>query len=380
MAVLNIDDILHSHRQQRQQISWPDIEDVLCRTLAQEKSVTVRGTGDEQFAALGRALQFRQWGELQTLRLHWKRLTVAGLVELCSAIMYGNLQALRVLVLTNSFQRTNNDFGFGDSGLFALAQALLAGYSLSLQVLQIGDFQKSLHDEIFGIEGAQALAQLFLLAGLPKLEDLRLNGVQTEEGVVTIVTGLDRGILCSSNLKRLRLEECEIGLEGALAIANALQDTNFSELETLNLQDNVGRALGDDGIIILSTAFRSRSMNKLQTLWLHNVSMGELGLMELASVLQEKYLPSLRKLYVAGARHTDATTEAFELAYRNNSSLIARIFLRRPTNATELGDSDTEGAEEYETEEMEDLKNFEARLDKLRVINEMQAKKMKRIM
>ncbi|KAG6541003.1 hypothetical protein Mapa_017576 [Marchantia paleacea] len=377
MAVLDIDEILQSYRQESQQIFWPDIVALLTRKLEQEGSVTVRGTGDEQFAALGKAFQECAFPQLQTLRLHWKRLSVAGLVELSSAILAGNLQELRVLVLANSFQRAKYDFGFGDSGLIALTTALGSGHSSSLKALQIGDFQKSLHDEIFGSEGARALAQLFLLGGLPVLEDLRLNGLHTEEGVVAIMSGLEAGIVGS--FKRLRLENCEIGLEGALAVASALQYPNFSALETLNLQDNVGRALGDDGIMILSTAFRSPSMNNLQILWLHNVSMGERGLMELASVLQDGYLPSLRKLYVAGAQHSLATTEAFELAYRNNSSLVACIFLRRPTNAKELGDSDTEGAEEYETEEMEDLKYFEAQLEYLRVINEKLVKKMKRI-
>ncbi|KAL2621595.1 hypothetical protein R1flu_001800 [Riccia fluitans] len=375
MAV-NIEEILQSHRQESQWTVWPEIEAQLSQKLQEKASVLVKGTGDEQFVALAKALQGRVFPQLETLRLHWNRLSEAGILELGSVILMGNLPALKVLNIANSFRRENWDFGIGDSGLIALTTALGSGSVPHLKSLQIGDFDKSLHDEVFGLQSARALAELFLLGSLPQFEDLRLTGLHSEEGVVAILTGMEAGKF--AKFKKLRLEECEIGFEGALAVVKALHSPNFSALETLNLQDNVGQALGDDGVVILSSALRTAHLNVLQNLWLHNVSMGERGLMELASVLGDGCLPSLKKLYVAGANHTPATTDAFIQAYRENSSLVVTIYLRRPNlvaSEEEVNHWETEGPVDVEVEE--NLKEFESQLGEFRSRNEKLAEYMK---
>ncbi|KAL3680729.1 hypothetical protein R1sor_023685 [Riccia sorocarpa] len=373
MAVLDIDEMLQSHRQESQWTVWPEIEDQLSQRLEEKSSVTVKGTGDEQFLSLAKTLQTLVFPKLETLRIHWKRLSEVGIVELGTVILMGNLPSLKVLNIANSFKRENWDFGIGDIGLIALTTALGSGSCPSLRSLQIGDFDKSLHDEIIGLQSAKALAELFLLGSLPHLEDLRLNGLRSEEGVVAILTGMEESGKAVS-FKKLRLEECEIGFEGALAVVKALHSSNFSALETLNLQDNVGEGLGDDGVVILCTALRSASLNSLQNLWLHSVSMGETGLIELASVLGDRCLPSLKKLYVAGAQHTPASTEAFIEAYKRNSVLTVTIYLRRPTFV-----ASSEESGEWETDEVEDtLEEWEAQLAECRSTNEKLVEDVKR--
>ncbi|KAL2633286.1 hypothetical protein R1flu_004765 [Riccia fluitans] len=337
------------------------VEARLLEDLELEKSVVVTGSSglqiprsddtnrtredddNHRISALGRVLQQRPFPRVKTLCVADCTLDPksGAMAELASAIGTGNLSNLDWLnLLENSFigdegakglaeaLESGNltslrrldlvDNGIGDSGLVALAGALRSGKMNSLRKLRFGG-----NYELFLTRGSTALAKVFETGHLPRLTDLHLRGIGEEEGVVVILKSLEHSSNVRRGFKKLELRHCHLGIEAVKCLGSALQTRAFSSLTRLDLKDNL--LLKDEVFVALSSAFRSRNLDNLWYLDISGTSMGEKGLIELASVLEEGFLPGLDQCFAVGAENTRLSALALIRAYDRNSSLVANI-------------------------------------------------------
>ncbi|KAG6553380.1 hypothetical protein Mapa_005115 [Marchantia paleacea] len=300
------------------------------------------------FGALTRALQQRPFLRLETVILSDTLIEEKEMAELSVAIKKGNLGRVFVLKLVNCGLRAagaksladaiesgklsclhtlhleTNDIG--DVGLYAIAGALGSGHVPALKSLHLGP-----KTDGFKLEGADALGIAFQTGKLALLEDLMLQRLVEEKGVISIMRALETGMVRGC-LKSLCLWGCTLGVEGARAIASALLSPHFYSLLSLDLSFN---KMGDEGLNALSGALRSNNLNNLQVLLLNSVGMGEKGLVEMASLLEEGHLHSLRILSAVGSDNTNTSANALIRAYRNNTFLVAEIQVKWPTKSME---------------------------------------------
>ncbi|BBN06180.1 hypothetical protein MPTK1_3g19080 [Marchantia polymorpha subsp. ruderalis] len=330
-----------------------DVEAKLLAELEVETMVVLHGSADREtgddddgVAALGRVLQQRSFPRVKTLGLVYCRLKQEqSVAEIATAIGAGNLPNLETLNFGSNSKIGDAgakllaealgsaklpglhrlhliDSGVGDEGLTALANALGTGNTPSLTRLHVGS-----ENEVFHSSGASTLAQVFGSGHLPALEDLSLQGLVDEEGVVALLKALELGKV--GEFKNLDMSNCKFGLEGAKALADVLQTPQFSTLRLLDLQGNP--AIDDAAILALSAAFKSNNLSNLRCLGLKKVSMSGAGLLELASVLESGHLPGLMELFADGAENTPASAEALVRAYEKNTALVALITIDWPT-------------------------------------------------
>ncbi|BBN05893.1 hypothetical protein MPTK1_3g16770 [Marchantia polymorpha subsp. ruderalis] len=329
----------------------------LLEELELEKSVVVTGANgpggshrdddNNRISALGRVLQQRPFPRVNTLCLADCSLAEesGAMAELAKAIGAGNLSNLDWLnLLDNSFigdlgakalaealksghlnvlRRLDLvDNGIGDAGLTALAGALGSGQLKALKKLRLGgDY------ELFLTSGAKALAEVFASGHLPRLTDLHLRGFGEEEGVLAILKALESSSIRRA-FKKLELRHCHLGLEAAKTLASALQSRPFGSLTRLDLKDNI--LLRDEELTALSAAFRSKNLNDLWYLDFSGTSVGEKGLIELASLLEAGHLPGLDQCYASGCVNTKLSALALVRAYDRNASLVANIDIDWP--------------------------------------------------
>ncbi|KAL3694275.1 hypothetical protein R1sor_007926 [Riccia sorocarpa] len=299
------------------------------------------------FGALSRALQQRPFLRLETIILSDTLIEEKEMLEFSQAIKKGNLGRVFVLKLVNCGLRApaakhladaiesgklsclhtlhleSNDIG--DVGLYAIAGALAGGHVPALKSLHLGP-----KTDGFKLEGAEALGLAFTSGHLATLEDLMLQRLVEEKGLITIMRALETGV--RGCLKSLCVWGSTLGVEGARAIASALMSHFFYSLLSLDLSFN---KMGDEGLIALSGAFRSNNLNNLQVLTLNSIGMGEKGLLEMASLLEEGHLHSLRILSVVGSENTNTSANALIRAYRNNTFLVSEIQVKWPTKTME---------------------------------------------
>ncbi|BFI31691.1 hypothetical protein MPTK2_3g24120 [Marchantia polymorpha subsp. ruderalis] len=312
--------------------------------------------GADGVVALVKALQTRAFPRLEIMDLSFNPIGDKGVTELSKAIVKGNLSNLRVLEIRNvhmgpaggralakalesgglsclhTLRLDSNDIQ--DLGLVALAEALESGHVPSLRLLGVGqsDLLKLMGGgedalEGFHIAGAEALGKALQSGELAQLEALHLDGMDGQEGVMAVMSGLEAGRVGA--FRSLHLSSYDVGVEGVRAIASVLTSQRFSSLASLSLP--FGISLRDDSLLALSEAFKSESMNKLQTLEFSNVSMTEQGLLEMAALLEAGHLPSLQKLICTGARNTPASAQALVRAYMKNPFLVVKILVDWPT-------------------------------------------------
>ncbi|KAG6557442.1 hypothetical protein Mapa_000714 [Marchantia paleacea] len=345
--------------------SWnPDLEkDVEDRLMEELELVTeldleISNMSNDRVGALGRALQQRPLPKLETLKLFSIRSGLGdpnqgkAMMEIFKAIEMGNLSNLRVMELFNTsvgaaaakalaaaisaghsstLQILKVLDNIGDLGLIELSAALEAGHAPSLKTLGLGFYAhvsrartKGLH--IF--QGAEALGRVFQSGKIPLLEHLELWGIVEQEAVIAIFKALESAVI-SKGFKSLKLYECVVGLGGARAIARALVSSKFATLTKLDLSSC--KSMRDDGLSELFRAFKSKNLNSLQELAMDNVSMGEKGLLEMAVLMEAGHLPTLLRLSMEGqdsGHISEACAEALVRAYRNNHFLYATIKVR----------------------------------------------------
>ncbi|KAL3694433.1 hypothetical protein R1sor_008084 [Riccia sorocarpa] len=334
-----------------------EVEAQLLNKLDEETKVVFHGSADDEtpdqdddnaVAVLARLLQEKPFPRVKTLGLVYCRLKdETAIADLAKAIGSGNLpnletlnfgsntkfgdvgakrlaEALESVKLPALHRLQVIDSGVGNEGLVALAKALGSGNVPSLTRLHLGG-----EKDTFLTSGANALAGVLKAGHVPALEDLSLQGLTEEEGVITLVEALEAGNV--GEFKNLDFSNCKFGLDGAKALAKTLQTAHFSSLRLLDLQSNAD--IKDEAILALSTAFKSNKLSNLRCLGLKKVSMTEVGLLELASVLEGGHLPGLQELFADGAQNTTASAEALVRAYEKNTSLVTLITVEWPTTA-----------------------------------------------
>ncbi|OAE30076.1 hypothetical protein AXG93_1474s1220 [Marchantia polymorpha subsp. ruderalis] len=330
--------------------SWKDdaraeIQSLLSEELERVTDLHLQGpeAAESEIEALGVALQQRPFPGIQHLRLCNGRVGVRALAELGRAIEVGNLGNLRLLDLSGT--RLDDDGArevagmlasgnlssltnlhllrtdVGDMGLAAIAQALKSGGVSDLKSLSIGSGKQNLVHQ-----GTDALGKSF--RSMPHLEDLQMQGIVNEQAAICVVDALTSGMV--GRIKSLELSYCGIGYQGAMAIANGLESLNFASLECLDVSNNLGMWMGDEGVVALSRALKTIFLYNLRKLVLNNVAMGERGLLELASVLEADDLPGLQELHVQDSGNTETSARALVKAYQANPFLVAQIFVAWP--------------------------------------------------
>lgn len=125
--------------------------------------------------------------------------------------------------------------------------------------------------------------------GLRCLEDLSIYGIQLgDEGVMALAHALQD--LACPQLRSLTLPACQVGHVGISSLAAALHRGSCPRLEVLNLSQN--RLVGDDGVVPLAQALEASSCPLLYRLELHAVDMGPAGGQALARAIS----PSCKQL------------------------------------------------------------------------------------
>lgn len=139
--------------------------------------------------------------------------------------------------------------GCGDAGVAAVAEVLRNGKT------DVPLTQVEFMDCGVGPEGAAALGQALMLGANSTLEVLRLD---LNPGIGDAgVAQLCRGLRTNRSLKRLTLGYCNVGPDGAAALASVLE----SPLCALEKLDLMGNALGSEGLHMLATAaYRSKTL------------------------------------------------------------------------------------------------------------------------
>ncbi|BBN10067.1 hypothetical protein MPTK1_5g00620 [Marchantia polymorpha subsp. ruderalis] len=265
---------------------------------------------------IARAIETGNLSNLRKLNLYKCRIDGAGAIMLAEALQSGNLSRLQNLELSY-----NN---IGDMGLVAISNALASGYVPAIKTLSLGGDVET-QGEGFHVQGSQALARAFQSGNSPLLEDLQIWGIVEEEGVIAVIKGLEsRMVGC---FKSLYFSNCKIRLDGAKALARALQSPSFSYLSLLGIFESP--MLGDEGVAALAEAFKSSNLNSLEHLYLNYVRMKDKGWSELTALLEAGHLPNLSGIYAIEDFHhiSRSSAEALAKAYHNNTSLVAKVIV-----------------------------------------------------
>lgn len=170
-------------------------------------------------------------------------LNPAGMRAVCLAILgpgelVGESAGPYKLMQSLSFWRNNGR----DEGAAAVAELLRQGKD-SVPITHV-----QLMDNKVGIAGCAALGSALQASCNKKLITLRLNLNDTINDAAC--AALCEGMCNNASLKKLDLEQCSIGADGALALGKVLSYQS-SAMETLNLR---GNRIGNAGLQALSRA------------------------------------------------------------------------------------------------------------------------------
>ncbi|BBM97684.1 hypothetical protein MPTK1_1g07560 [Marchantia polymorpha subsp. ruderalis] len=287
----------------------------IIQELERQTCIRISHIADDGLAILGRVLQQHACPNLKSVVIIECRLEKMGIVEFCRALAVGNLSGLEALSV--------QDNRMGDMELIAIAGALGSGKCFTLKRLYLGSDR-----DIFQTEGAQSMAEVLESGHLPLLEDLSVRGVEEEDGMLAIFRALEARKV--AGLKSLDFQGCAIRLGAVSVLARALQfSPHFCGLIKLDLSGC--RTMGDDEVIALSQALRSRNMVHLWCLGLANLTMGERGFLEIASLLKAGHLPGLQYLYATDCDNTETSARALIEAYCENTSLVVDMTVDWPS-------------------------------------------------
>ena len=183
---------------------------------------------------------------LVTLHLEGCRVGARGAIAISSALEKNN---------TTLEQLKMGQTSFGCPGAHALRQMLCSNTSLKTLLLP---------SCCFGPHGWLAIADA--LTNNDTLEELDINNACNEMGCASVqIFGL--ALAANTSLKKMNIDNCEIGVLGARSIAAALEN-NFI-LEELSMNNNEIMCAGAE---MLGEALSSNS--SLKKLWLQGCEMG----------------------------------------------------------------------------------------------------------
>ncbi|CAE8713210.1 unnamed protein product, partial [Polarella glacialis] len=183
--------------------------------------------GPEGAAALADAYLSHGCRELRLLFLSDNRLGASGVRALANGLRAGGARLQRLRLSSNSC---------GDGGAEAVAQCLEASGGSRLQEL-------TLSDNGIGIAGAKALATALDQGQGSCCDFAMLNIGQSNfgwEGLELLLTALHKS---SAKLETLRVNDCKINEEGAMALAKQLPKL-APNLKELMIRDNGFRLQG----------------------------------------------------------------------------------------------------------------------------------------
>jgi Ran GTPase-activating protein (RanGAP) involved in mRNA processing and transport len=119
----------------------------------------------------------------------------------------------------------------------------------------------------------------------------------SSNGLAALLQGLEQST-CADKLRKLDLNDCHIGTEGAKVLGLAIGRASLPSLEKLDISDNA--CIGCDGVTSLVQGLQTASRTRLISLYMHSIGMGDAGLKSLADAIRCGVLADCLQIDVSG--------------------------------------------------------------------------------
>ena len=151
------------------------------------------------------------------------------------------------------------------------------------------------------LDGAalEAVGAALRHGGLRNLQEIELVCYPVADGAVSKFMGDLKASGCSERLVVLKFRECDIGLEGVLAVAQLLCQDAFPSLKKLHFGPDVD--IRDVGIVPLVEALLKATHTLLTSVVLDTVEMGDEGMIALAPLIDQSRMDQLTYLHLCGS-------------------------------------------------------------------------------
>jgi hypothetical protein len=160
----------------------------------------------------------------------------------------------------------------------------------SLEVLEAAPalkriiFDSDRYDSL-GVVFQSVIAALHRGVGLQNLQEMCLLGCTLGDAHFGDFFQALEGSAFAEQMAVLSFRDCEIGVEGACALANLLRRDGLPALKYLFLIGNA--EMGDEGIAALASGLAEAPRTMLRWLYLNCTGMGDVGMATLASVIHQ---------------------------------------------------------------------------------------------
>lgn len=115
----------------------------------------------------------------------------------------------------------------------------------------------------------------------------------SSNGLAALLQGLEQST-CADKLRKLDLNDCHIGTEGAKVLGLAIGRDSLK----LDISDNA--SIGCDGVTSLAQGLQTASRTRLISLYMHSIGMGDAGLKSLADAIRCGVLADCLQIDVSG--------------------------------------------------------------------------------
>lgn len=130
--------------------------------------------------------------------------------------------------------------------------------------------------------------------GLKNLEELMFMGCYPGDGIFADLLDALEASGCAKQVKTFVFSSCNVGVEGARAVADCLRRNVFPAPGRIRLAADSG--IGDEGVVALAKALVEAPLTLLTSLDLSSVGICKEGVAALASVVQHGRFERLERL------------------------------------------------------------------------------------